>query len=422
MCGTQVTKVYGTDFTETSDEKIKEEIKNAYDSGYREFDCAYTYAKLASGGTIFDGLQQSEREQIQIIYKYKHENLEAAEKQLELIASKGIKILSVMLHEIPVGDLEEPIEKLRKLCNKYSAGIGISNIGIGDTELHLLKKIFEGDHSHEKQAPVIENRVNLLSPDTEMRQYAKKHGIRYIGYGLFGSKPSVGTCTLPAEQLNEEEYNLMYDPILKKKAEELNKSVVFIIAYWAEQQKIDTIMKSGSKEKQLENFRSHDIEGEHLNPLFEKFATNEHINWYLNEKYSEEELKTLNKIISGQLVAYYKSVCCTQEYNLAIHKEVLQKIQGITDPICTEFGQVASTIQKLIMAKDELDITLYSIKNINDLIKYKRFSALDDECYMHIEELNKYKKDKMIVRDELLKQTKTFKYDFVNGTLDILKE
>ncbi len=346
----QMKKIYGLDFPDMDNDAKKAEIESAVGNGYVEFDCAYTYKV-----PVLKDLSDEIKRKIRVIYKYKAGDVDAAINDLNT-NYEGIKIETIMLHEIPDRDLEGCLGKLAELCKKYGANAGISNVPV-----LLLDYIISELAKYEVTLNRIENRVNLLNQDMDVRMYAAEKKIEYMGFGLYGAVTSMGTCGRTQQELMNEEYDLQNDPLLLLIANDTGKTVRHLILGWAEHKQISVISRSKTEKHQQDNFGEHTL-SDFEKSILDTFKDRSHINYYYESYFNPQALCVLDRVWGQQArELYYIQVMCTKGY-LQVQQAFTQILIDIewflNENIKFDVTGITSNIGNLMNLKTEQNIDL----------------------------------------------------------------
>ena len=214
--------VYGLD--KAKGKQGQENVKLAYQQGFRDFDAAYMYQNGATAG-LFKDLVINQGI-IRIIYKFKLAEADGALDDLKNLSKiTGVRIHTIMLHEIPASKLDKQaaFKQLKLMSMTFNAKVGLSNveeldIESGDNFSSLLKMAGEED----LEISSVQNRVSPSAPDTQVRKMCEKLGIDYLGFGLKGGDEGghEGTCSMGSES-KVENYDITTDPLFVAKANQL---------------------------------------------------------------------------------------------------------------------------------------------------------------------------------------------------------
>ncbi|HAS39335.1 MAG TPA: hypothetical protein DCS93_02600 [Microscillaceae bacterium] len=310
--------IYGTD---TSDkESMPQEISEAYNEGYRDFDCAYGYFD-GKTAPMFEKLNIN-KGFVRILYKFKHEQLEGAKQEIaRLSAIKGVIIHTLMLHELPVGDeaLEEALDALSELSKEYKTNTGVSNVmesglGIKSDLSNVAKKLEE----NETPLTSIENRMDPAVPDKKVREYCKKNKIQYLAYGVSG--PSTGGTCGKVPGMGNGDFKVLNDPGMQQFAQECGvetNELRYVIYTWARQQGASVITRSSQQGRRNNNKTDLDLDSQGLDTFMQNYEPKnltEGIytpcyNYLRGQGVSTNTLSTVTEHIPANwLEIYYKDV------------------------------------------------------------------------------------------------------------------
>jgi diketogulonate reductase-like aldo/keto reductase len=306
--------IYGTD------ESNGAEMADAYNEGYRDFDCAYSYfmGKTAEAFRSFPINQGP----IRIIYKFKLEEYTKASAELaQLARTPGIIIHTIMLHELPKSQLEEDInialENLSLLGKTYHSKVGVSNVSSSGSgmpaELPQLRKSLAHLGS---TLSVVENRLNPAVPDVTVRRYCSDHGIKYLAYGMNGPS-GVGTCgAVPG--VGAGDYKFLKDPeipIIAKKMGITPKELRQVIYTWARNQDVSVVTRSSDQGHREQNRTDLQQLPKNTDEFLSYFAPSDspiyvpYLRYLERSRISKEMVIALSEQIGeGWLEMYYKKV------------------------------------------------------------------------------------------------------------------
>lgn len=414
----QLKKIYGMDFPSISVQEKIAEITSAVENGFVEFDCAYTYETPP-----FSLMPSEVKEKIRVIYKYKDENAENVQKDLD-DNYEGVTIDTIMLHEIPNKNLDIALKKLCTLCKGKHASAGISNV-----DIFSLPHIRETLEREGVSLTRIENKVNLLSQDEDVRRYAIDNDIEYMGYGLFGAAPSSGTCGKTQEEILNDEYDLRYDPLLGRLAKDAGKTIRDIVFGWAEQENISIISRSSDSGRQLENLGSHTL-SEREKGILNRFKDGTYIDFYYSNYIDSTVQQVLERVWGTDAKKlFYTQVLCTaagkyEENYLQILKEIHWFIDANID-LKNNAGGIAQTIMHFSMMKTEgIDLSLNPMSSpcILDAAFEKHFDILSMDTFCSVEPMDCIDGGKYYLFDKVSQKPFSVKYHQTENTFHFFDE
>ncbi|WP_456459307.1 eCIS core domain-containing protein [Reichenbachiella sp.] len=299
-----------------TDKASKNEIRDAYLEGQRDFDCAYSY----HGGQTYHLFRSFpiNNGAVRIIYKFKWGELSGAEKEIErLFRTPGVIIHTIMLHELPQNGLKKSLKQLSFLGKMYHCHIGLSNVDITplnlETDLPNIEKQLRHFGVH---LSVVENRMNPVAPDVAVRKYCLQHGIKYIAYGLSGPSQGGGTCGL-VPSASTGDYAYLKDPEIEHLSKELGISpdqFRYVVHRWARRSHVSVIARSSDQTRRAANRRdihtaieptgAMDYFAPTDSPIYKPFET-----YLLRQGIGKAEINQLPTYIEAKwLDTYYKHV------------------------------------------------------------------------------------------------------------------
>ncbi|WP_049783804.1 aldo/keto reductase [Acaryochloris marina] len=252
---------------ETTPKEAKNIFKNALQQGYRRFDTASIYT-MEGGGSTLEALMAAakeltiSREELTILYKVKPEKGKSIDGQMESSKNALSNLPDIlMLHEI------DDIEKAKKDLGDLIELVKIGNskaVGVSNVNAIYLDILYQ--FSLQKQVPItyVENRFTPYYPDTEVRDYCKKNGIKYLGFGIIGSAQK-GVCENDGQGLPSQYLVALMDPRLQKLAEkwglknEASNGVGELLYAWSAHKGVAPVAYSSDPGRQAKNYAAKNI-------------------------------------------------------------------------------------------------------------------------------------------------------------------
>jgi diketogulonate reductase-like aldo/keto reductase len=171
-----------------------EQVKNAIEVGYRNFDCAQSYGNT---GILAQAIKDSgaDRGEFKVCYKFDVANGESAGslegRLLGVAAQFGGRLDDVMIHNL---DAPQPaIENAWRVLNKMkgdgkAAKVGVGNVGVKDGDLmSTLGGIGKID--------VVENSISSLLSSPAIAEMIRKSGAEVYVYDVIKTAKEIGINT-----------------------------------------------------------------------------------------------------------------------------------------------------------------------------------------------------------------------------------
>lgn len=229
-----------------------ENLKLAYEQGYRDFDAAYMYHK-GKTAALFRSFAINQGP-VRLIYKFKLKELDAAYEELQALSSiHGVLIHTIMLHDMPAKgpEKEEVFGILKRMAGEFHTRIGLSNVVEEDVVssdnlthlLHMARRLGVKISS-------IQNRMSPSAPDARVREVCAHHGIDYMGFGLKGGGGHGGTCEMGADSAVEN-YSIETDPLFLQMAHRFGlrpDELRHVMLDWGREHGVHVISQSRSRE------------------------------------------------------------------------------------------------------------------------------------------------------------------------------
>lgn len=237
----------------------KEIISTAIEQGYRLFDTADSYRNATE---IAEALTESGIPREQFFINYKIMPKLGKEKFLQHV-DEAIKkfgyIDCLMLHDRILEEntsIEEILESLTPyLHDSRIRHLGLSNFPdtIRVDFLNLLKQF--------PQIKFLQNKFDHMHQDKVIRDICKENGVQYMGYELFGGKPSVGECGQYAYSIFYPTWHLssMIFPEFHQMAEKYNTTPFGMLMAYALLENTVQIPSSTKKENMAANLAAKQI-------------------------------------------------------------------------------------------------------------------------------------------------------------------
>jgi len=270
--------IYGTDGSNAV------EVGKAYQDGYGDYDCAFSYHG-GSSYLFFRSFKIHPKRPVRIIYKFKLAEAAGAATELsKLSRTEGVIIHTVMLHEIPdtTVDIDTALNHLALLGQTYQCRVGVSNVPVtevgGPADLIQIRKALQ---SMGVDVSVVENKMNPGVPDKKVLSYCQRNGIQYMAYGLTGPSSAGGTCGM-VPGAGDGDYLILSDPGLLNLAEELQiepGDLRYVIYTWARRKHVSIIARSSQRDRRLKNKKDFQIQA--TGTLESYGATHEETGLYL---------------------------------------------------------------------------------------------------------------------------------------------
>ena len=215
-------------------------VANALQIGYRLIDYSAAYG---DGTLIGKAIRKSgvKREDIFITTRISNgaqRNHRVREQFMDFIHNMGIDYVDLLQFHWPVTDLY--LDTWREMEKLYEEGY-VKHLGVANCHQHHLEEIFK-ICNHRPEVGQFE--IHPLFTQKPLIQYYKDNGIVVEAY-------------TPIARYDD---RLVRLPLLKKLEKKYNKTFVQIILRWHVQNGVIPLVRSMSKEHQLENFSIFDFE------------------------------------------------------------------------------------------------------------------------------------------------------------------